>query len=53
LFDYCCRRGLAVGDRAKKYLEDRDEELRKTIEEQEKKKKTKKVKKGEEEPEIN
>mmetsp|Transcript_8825 Transcript_8825/g.8179 ORF Transcript_8825/g.8179 Transcript_8825/m.8179 type:complete len:145 (+) Transcript_8825:3026-3460(+) len=51
--DYCQRRGLPVGEKVQKYLEERDEELKKQLEEQEKKKKKAKPKKGEEEPEVN
>lgn len=50
------KRGLPVGEKAVKYLEARQEELAKALEEQEKAKKAKGKKpppKGQEEPEIN
>jgi len=41
LYDYCVKRGLPVGEKANKYLEMRQEELAKALEEQEKAKKAK------------
>jgi hypothetical protein len=32
LFDYCLKRGLPVAERATKYLEEKEEELKKLIE---------------------
>lgn len=51
LLDFWTKRGHAIAEEANKYLEEKDEELKKLLEEQEKAKKTKK-KKGVEEPEI-
>lgn len=56
ILDFCVKRQLPVGERATKYLESRQEELAKALEEQEKAKKAKGKKpppKGQEEPEIN
>lgn len=56
LYDYCVKRSLPVGEKAQKYLEQRQEELAKALEEQEKAKKAKGKKpppKGQEEPEVN
>ena len=54
LYDYCVKRGLPVADKAQKYLDQRQEELKVALEEQEKKKKAQKKPppKGQEEPEI-
>jgi adenylate kinase family enzyme len=56
LYDFCVKRGLPVADKAAKYLEQRQEELKLALEEQEKAKKAKGKKppaKGQEEPEVN
>lgn len=56
LYDYCVKRGLPVGEKAAKFLEARQEDLAKALEEQEKNKKAKGKKpppKGQEEPEVN
>jgi adenylate kinase family enzyme len=56
LYDYCIKRNLPVGEKAAKFLEARQEELAKALEEQEKNKKAKGKKpppKGQEEPEVN
>lgn len=56
LYDFCVKRNLPVGEKAAKFLEVRQEELAKALEEQEKNKKAKGKKpppKGQEEPEVN
>jgi adenylate kinase family enzyme len=56
LYDFCVKRGIPVADKAAKYLEQRQEELKLALEEQEKAKKAKGKKppaKGQEEPEVN
>mmetsp|Transcript_106871 Transcript_106871/g.147929 ORF Transcript_106871/g.147929 Transcript_106871/m.147929 type:complete len:137 (+) Transcript_106871:139-549(+) len=52
LLDFWTKRGHAIAEEAHKYLEDKDEELKTKLEEQEKTKKSKKGKKNVEEPEI-
>ena len=54
MYDYCLKKGSPAGLRVVRYLEEKDEELKKLFEEQEKKKKANKNKKKvEEEPPIN
>lgn len=56
LYEFCVKRGLPVAEKAAKFLEQRQEDLKIALEEQEKAKKAKGKKppaKGQEEPEVN
>ena len=56
LFDVCVKRGYSSGEKAAKFLEARQEELARALDEQDKAKKAKGKKpppKGQEEPEVN